>query len=132
MRWESLYNLNIYDQGWVLISFYDTRKGILCIFKRHSYLTCKSMRIIVQRSNWNCQDFVFIKIIYNIEIVFKHSIILYIPEIMFEFLEKTVTNDEEWWKHMYWMRLSSRERLDYYWHSCNAWLKLNILSQGYQ
>ena len=46
---------------------------------------------------------------------------------MFKIIQKTVSNYEEWWKHVYWMRLSSRERSDYYyWHSYNAWLKLNF------
>ena len=39
--------------------------------------------------------FVFVKIIHNSKMSTEPLWILYIPEIMFEFLEKTVTNDEE-------------------------------------
>ena len=66
-----------------------------------------------------------ILVAFNSTIETNYSLI--IPEIMFKIIQKTVSNYEEWWKHVYWMRLSSRERSDYYyWHSYNAWLKLNF------
>ena len=39
--------------------------------------------------------FLFVKIIHNSKMLAEPLWILYIPEIMFELLEKTVTNDEE-------------------------------------
>ena len=64
-------------------------KGSLYIFKGQIVSGLKFRVFIIHRY------FLFVKIIHNSKMLAEPLWILYIPEIMFEFLEKTVTNDEE-------------------------------------